>query len=268
MRCFKRRPDLITEVKWYFVPDDAPDLGLTTVFGSQVWERKELPLAVGEDLDYHPYFRGGPPPFLHLRPLGLCGTPQQWLEGCNVDDPLPAVDPNTGIRVCCGRGALLPAGGLALGGEAQVFVVDGVAIGGLAVGGEALVSLTLRAAGGLALGGEELVSPNWIARGGLAVGGQATTGWFAAGAGGIVAGGEALVSPNWIARGGLAVGGQGLAAFAGSGAGGLAVGAELLLYIVNVGLGGLAVGGQAISYAADPASGGLAVGGTSIVFAF
>lgn len=100
MAFYVDRPDILTQVQWYFVPDTNPQLRLTNRFSSRIWDRKD-PIVdpIGEQLTDHPW-RGGLPPFA-VPVGGLCGTPQQWANGALTTDPVPVNYPLTNIPECC-----------------------------------------------------------------------------------------------------------------------------------------------------------------------
>ena len=59
MRFFADRPDWLTTVQWYFVPNDRAPLPFAYSFGSQIYDRKDLPeAAIGEVYNPHPYRQG------------------------------------------------------------------------------------------------------------------------------------------------------------------------------------------------------------------
>lgn len=116
MAFYRDEPTLLTRVVWYFVPKTNTNLALDNHFYSRIWEREEdIPDPVGEQFRPHPW-RGGLPPHA-VSTGGLCGTPDQWRDGCLVSDPLPALWPGTLIPVCCQPPPPVLMGGVGIGGK-------------------------------------------------------------------------------------------------------------------------------------------------------
>lgn len=80
MRFYVDRPDLETDVLWYFADEGAPTLGTPHSFGTRVWEVKQSDSPdIGEQNSPRPW-RGGLPE-VPLGPGQPCGTPLQWVAG-------------------------------------------------------------------------------------------------------------------------------------------------------------------------------------------
>jgi hypothetical protein len=118
MRFDAAHPERLTRVRWYFTPEGAPALGLPTRFASRVWDIKEFPIVpLGETASPRPW-RGPVAPF-PVGVGGLCGTPDQWLNGVSDGDPVPPVHPGTMVPTCCGLPNLF-TGGREITGSSQV----------------------------------------------------------------------------------------------------------------------------------------------------
>lgn len=112
----------ITEVQWYFVPDNTAGLPYETVFGSAIYDRSDAPEpVVGEQYVPHPW-QGGLPPVTAGRG-GLCGTASQWRNGALTTDPVPAFWPGSAIPVCCSDPIGALTGGIDLPGSFLVEVL-------------------------------------------------------------------------------------------------------------------------------------------------
>lgn len=106
-------------VVWYFVGPDNPPMPWASAFTSRVYDRKdEPPLPIGEQYAPVPW-RGGLPPYNPPGP-GLCGTREQWENGCHTSDPIPDNYPDSHVPICCGPPKQIPRGGIGYGGQAIV----------------------------------------------------------------------------------------------------------------------------------------------------
>jgi hypothetical protein len=164
------------DLVWYPARDDVPFLRGPHAINSLRWEEDRedwLPLAVGEifgtDRDYNPE-RGKP------TALGLhtCGTSEDFAGDGRIDFNPPFVEYNPDqLPRCCGS-VFESAGGVALGGSADVYGVR-YGTGGFALGGVADVqtSAHITGAGGVALGGVADVNTAVQGTGGVALGGTA-----------------------------------------------------------------------------------------------
>jgi hypothetical protein len=116
MAFYRDDPTRLLRVQWYFVPENAPQLGRLNHFYSRIYERGIDPVdPIGERYDPHPW-RGGLPP----RPVangGICGSLEQWANGALTTDPIPPVYPNSVIPVCCNPPLPVWLGGVAWGGQ-------------------------------------------------------------------------------------------------------------------------------------------------------
>jgi hypothetical protein len=116
-RFFKDRPDLITYIRWYTVPNDRPFMPFPTQFMSRRWERQLPQTPLGELIQGFSHARDYPPP--GVTGAGFCGTADQWLNGCLSTDPLPPINPANGLPVCCASNVQVGFGGEAEGGPAE-----------------------------------------------------------------------------------------------------------------------------------------------------
>lgn len=92
MRFFADRPDLLTPVRWYFVPPDRPLLDVVSPFRSraiEVMNHEELPL-LGEVAERS--WDAGHPPAVYSG-AKHCGTDDEWRIGCTF---------GTAPADCCG----------------------------------------------------------------------------------------------------------------------------------------------------------------------
>lgn len=86
-----------------------------SMFRSRIYEREDfLEPSIGERYEPTPWYGGSPP--CPEPTKGLCGTPEQWLNGCSIDDAHPEPWPNTTIPKCCPKPLLGACGGIAIGG--------------------------------------------------------------------------------------------------------------------------------------------------------
>lgn len=100
---------------WYFVPDGTPMLPYLNAFDTKIWDVKDEPQARIGELYHRRFWRGGVPPGV-VGNSGVCGSPEQWLNGASVDDPLPNYYAGTDVPTCCGPPKQQPSGGLWFGG--------------------------------------------------------------------------------------------------------------------------------------------------------
>jgi len=101
-RIYPFRDDLSiwTDIVYYFVPWENGVLPFPTIFCPITWNwNKSYPLP-GEDLNLHEYYNGAD--VWGLNGDHVCGTREQWYNGCLTTDPVPAVLPGTFIPTCCG----------------------------------------------------------------------------------------------------------------------------------------------------------------------
>lgn len=106
-------------VDWYFVDGTTEGMPWASAFTSAIYDRKEdVPPTIGEQFEPVPWL-GGRPPY-PTAVGGLCGTMEQWQNGCSISDPLPDLYPNTLVPVCCSPPPEKPQGGQAVGGQATV----------------------------------------------------------------------------------------------------------------------------------------------------
>jgi len=119
MRFFRDDPGKETIIQWYFVDDQTKYVSVPTVFRSRLYERDLPQLPIGELIDFHPYSPGAAP--VDVDGPTFCGTPEQWLLGALSSDPVPPIDPDTGVQICCGPAALFFKGAVVVGGSAEFF---------------------------------------------------------------------------------------------------------------------------------------------------
>lgn len=99
MRFFRDTEDL-TNVEWYFVPDDSPLIGVVTPFCSTNWcQEPGPPDGIGEVPFDRAYSNGnGNPGGQSGR---RCGSPEVWLRGLSLPPPVPVVLDSAGRLACC-----------------------------------------------------------------------------------------------------------------------------------------------------------------------
>jgi len=116
MRFYPSRPDVETEIQWYFVPDNRPALPIGSAFASRIYDREEEPQPeIGELFNPVPW-RGGLPP----RPVsdgGYCGTLRQWYNGLDYPPPPIIKYPGTLIPICCNPPIETAIGGEVVSGD-------------------------------------------------------------------------------------------------------------------------------------------------------
>ena len=118
-RPFRDSDETVTIV-WYPCVPEAPALGFPTMMVSEDWDSEwTFPLPGGE-------VPGAPRPFRYERPKPgatgehVCGTQQDFEEGCKYEPDEPAVVYGTlGLPNCCDP-AVVTQGGVAFGGQALV----------------------------------------------------------------------------------------------------------------------------------------------------
>jgi len=113
---FYNATEIDTPIEWYFTPDTMKEtIPWPHIFGSRLYERGDEPqMPLGERYSPVPW-QGGKAP-ARAPNGGLCGTEDQWLNGCSVSDPLPALWPNTTVPQCCNRPPDVAPGGFKVGG--------------------------------------------------------------------------------------------------------------------------------------------------------
>jgi hypothetical protein len=191
MRFFSDSDDT-TVVRWYFAESNAPLLGVPSIFYARSWDYDLAQLPLGEIQGSFRSSRNRPPLPRPRSAYGRCGTADQWANGCLTTDPLPAVDPNTELRVCCGPGIVLGlGGGLAGGGIVSPPTMQGAG-GGLAGGrGLPFPPVQLGAGGALAGGTFYGAGVPYVGAGGALAGGTFSSPVpVQLGAGGALAGGK------------------------------------------------------------------------------
>lgn len=125
-----RDSDEEVTIRWYFTDDDRPLMPFPTAFGRSEWRRNEADPGIGEVLQAPTWNRGDD--LLRLPGTTFCGTREQWNFGALSSDPLPTIDPASGLPTCCGqqRRALAECStGRAITTEAQQPSGNGVVCG-------------------------------------------------------------------------------------------------------------------------------------------
>jgi hypothetical protein len=124
IRPYRDAPWITLPIRWYVVPDTSPYLSLDTCFFWDQWPKQEPTVypAIEDAYKWNSGKSSGNPVG-----LGICGSKDQWLNGCLTTDVPPAIDPLTGLPVCC----LTPGGG--------PLVAAGLATMGVAVSGSGTV---------------------------------------------------------------------------------------------------------------------------------
>jgi len=89
-----------SEITWYFVPDDAKDLDVSTLFCSRNWDVKTNLLPDLGELAGPRLWQPGAPPEGNV-PGARCGTAKQWADGESIAVAPPAVWPGTHVPLCC-----------------------------------------------------------------------------------------------------------------------------------------------------------------------
>jgi hypothetical protein len=151
MRIFRDDPGLAVPVRWYF-PEQQNELRQAIPyehpFGSRSWDlESEYPLKLGEVFERQ--WHSGREE-IDVRGIGLCGSIDQWENGCSNGDAVRPLNPGTGQPCCCGPGSLAITGGAAAGGPSlQALNVLQEITGGAAAG---RVPIIQEIAGGAAAG--------------------------------------------------------------------------------------------------------------------
>lgn len=104
MRFFKDDLGIETEVEWYYVPENRPVLPYFTPFRSGDWVLREEQPILGEVAGTRKYFAGNVAD--DLDGLGLCGSRDQWENGCSILDDIRPINPTTLQPCCCGPGSI------------------------------------------------------------------------------------------------------------------------------------------------------------------
>lgn len=118
MRFFPDQPERLVGVTWYRVPDDRPFLPYPHAFASRVWDYQKNDDPPYGEMNLPRPWRGGQTPAT-AGDGGVCGTPDEWLNGCKPDAEIPP--PWAGSDVCgkCAPPSLLFMGGTGTGGLLQ-----------------------------------------------------------------------------------------------------------------------------------------------------
>jgi hypothetical protein len=117
---FYRDSDTTINVDWSFVPATNGPMPWSSAFTSAIYDRKEDPPSqIGEQYSPVPW-RGGRPPYALPAGSGICGTREQWQQGCSITDPIPTNYANTSVPICCSPPPIYPQGGISIGGTVTV----------------------------------------------------------------------------------------------------------------------------------------------------
>jgi len=109
MRFYRDRPDVLTDVTWYFVPEGTPWIGVPNVFNSRNWylnTPSPWPQLGEVEGAPRPWSNGHAPAALAQ---ARCGSSDRaWSDGVSFDqaDTVPHTD--SGILICCLRGPFMP----------------------------------------------------------------------------------------------------------------------------------------------------------------
>lgn len=115
-RFYYDRPDVLTEIQWYFVPNDSQTVPYPSPFVSRIYDREdEIEPLLGETYSPVPW-RGGLPPRA-VSSGGLCGTADEWFRGVVYPFATRPVYPGTFIPTCCQAPVEMVIGGLIASGE-------------------------------------------------------------------------------------------------------------------------------------------------------
>jgi len=115
---FFRDSSILTDVQWYFVPNDTPIIPFPIAFYSRVWEREDnLSPPIGEQNSPVPW-KGGKSPGV-TSTGGLCGSEAQWGIGSLTSDPVPSRHAGSLSLACCDSPPIVAFGGTATGGVSQ-----------------------------------------------------------------------------------------------------------------------------------------------------
>lgn len=121
MRFFRDRPDIETEVEWFFTEPGAKFLPFRTAFNSaNWWADKTIAPLLGEISGAARPWRSGQPPAPYAG-QSPCGSAEQFLHGDAVPPSPPVERLANGMPVCCGGTQF---GGLLLFGMAEVSLID------------------------------------------------------------------------------------------------------------------------------------------------
>lgn len=123
MGIFRDDPSATVAVQWYRLPDGGDRAGIPWdhPFGSREWELPgDYPTQLGERFEGRERFRGRAP--VELEGRGVCGSLDQWMNGCLTTDTVPDRNPLTGSPCCCGRGTMVLVAGNAAGPSAAAAV--------------------------------------------------------------------------------------------------------------------------------------------------
>lgn len=112
---FFRDDEAERDVFWYFVADDRKLIPYASMFMSRIYERDDfMEPPIGERYDPVPWYGGSPP--CPEPTQGLCGTREQWGDGCSIDDHIPEAWPGTSVPKCCPKPLVGSCGGIGIGG--------------------------------------------------------------------------------------------------------------------------------------------------------
>jgi len=109
MRLDPRRPDLLTEMEFFYAPPGAKFFRGPTAFSSRNYtEVRENPdLTLGEVEVTTRWVRGDCPP--GVTGQFFCGDPASAAGGCDlVNGPIVELDPYDGVLLCCRGGVPIP----------------------------------------------------------------------------------------------------------------------------------------------------------------
>jgi hypothetical protein len=229
--------ELITPVRWYFVPPGTPPLPFPHLYGSSNWDTDGvIDLGPGERWDSLRPYSKGQPPGPHLTTGEFCGPLDWWQNGCPSNAPLLPTN-LLGQPDCC-----ISDGGLAVGGTSAVYMHPPNK-GGLQIGALSTVRLLTASAGGIKPGGQSAIVMH---TGGLLVGATSAQYLFSLDYGGIAVGGTSSVTLAELPYGGVEIGGTSSVSLNDNVFGGVEAGGSSVTSIVNLGLGGVEIGAVSV----------------------
>lgn len=107
---FYHNSSQLQRIRWYRVPPNTPAVPFPHAFGHPQYDGDLIdwpnPIdgQIGIKTPERGYSRGAPPLGLPLASPNVCGTPEQWLDGSDINDPnAPLTWTPLGFSLCCLR---------------------------------------------------------------------------------------------------------------------------------------------------------------------